>query len=439
MNRRAWKIVGVTLLLTISILPAWPHPQKSGRQAGTWDPPFKFKKNDEVPAAVRNETFNLVWETIRDDYYDPTFGGKDWPAIGAKYRPLIAGAKQSGEFHALLGKMVDELGRSHLNVTPPHVYWDAPKAGPGVRMRPAGVTLCVADGWIAVASVASDSPAWKAGLRPGWTVLKVGAAPPWTKEKILDSGRRAVTAAEAALAGAEGTSAELTVLDENGSEKVVSIPRSIRDNAQHDLLKAVIEWRRLGPRIGYIRFKAWAFDLKDKLEAALKDLRDSDGLIIDCRRNGGGDGSSINYLASVFFPESGIIGKWKQRQGDWQESKYEGSGPAAYRGRIAILVDDGSASASEVFAGFMQESGRAVILGQTSYGGVLNSTMALLPTGGTLQYPNLDFHTPKDKAIEGVGVVPDIPVEMTRADLSRGLDTVIERAVAELTKTDRTR
>jgi carboxyl-terminal processing protease len=97
---------------------------------------------------------------------------------------------------------------------------------------------------------------------------------------------------------------------------------------------------------------------------------------------------------------------------------------------VAILVDELSGSASEVFAAAMQESGRAVILGRTSYGGVLNSTQAPLPTGGIMMYPHHDMTTAKGGRIEGRGVVPDIPVEISRAGLYRGKDTVIERAVA---------
>jgi C-terminal processing protease CtpA/Prc len=80
----------------------------------------------------------------------------------------------------------------------------------------------------------------------------------------------------------------------------------------------------------------------------------------------------------------------------------------------------------------MQENGRAVVLGRTSYGGVLNSTQKPLPTGGILQYPHSDMTTGKGARIEGRDVVPDIPVEISRADLLEGKDTVIERAVAAI-------
>jgi len=132
--------------------------------------------------------------------------------------------------------------------------------------------------------------------------------------------------------------------------------------------------------------------------------------------------------------EPGLVAVMTKRGEQPREWKHEGSGTGAYRGKVGILVDDLSGSASEVFATVLQENGRAMVLGRTSYGGVLNSTTEQLPTGGTLQYPHSDMRTPKGRRIEGAGVVPDIAVELRRADLLAGKDTVIEKAIEVLTK-----
>ena len=427
----AIKTTGLVLIVACLSLSGYPGMQ-TAPSGGTWNPAFKFKENEEIPEAVRQETFKLVWETVRDEYYDPTFGGKDWDAIGAKYKALAADVKKSGEFHSSLGKMVAELGRSHLSVTPPHVVWHSPKPGPEARLTPAGVALCVAEGRIAVYSVAPDSPAWSAGLRPGAILTRAGEARFPTAEEIRRSTMRALFTARRALAGPAEKPAELAILDENDREKTISVPRTVPYQDQANLGKSVFEHRRVHPRVGYIRFDGWAFDLTPKLEAAMKDLGDSDGIIIDCRQNRGGANPGVDYLSRAFCAEPGLLAVVTPRKGGREEWKHEGGGAAAYKGRVAILVDDGSGSASEAFAGAMQEKGRAVILGHTSYGGVLNSTQFPLPTGGILQYPHSDMRTPKGKAIEGIGVIPDIPVEMTRADLLRGKDTVIERAIAAI-------
>jgi carboxyl-terminal processing protease len=169
--------------------------------------------------------------------------------------------------------------------------------------------------------------------------------------------------------------------------------------------------------------------LKSKLEPALKDLWDTQGLIIDLRQNRGGVNPGVEYLASVLVEGPGTLASVKRRNGENTGWNFPGGATEVYKGRIAILIDEGSGSASEVFAGAMQEMGRAAVLGSTSYGGVLNSTQAQLPTGGILQYPHSDMRTPKGRRIEGHGVVPDISVELLRKDLLAGKDTVVERAV----------
>ena len=211
----------------------------------------------------------------------------------------------------------------------------------------------------------------------------------------------------------------------------MDVPRTVPFKDRANLGRSVFESRRLQPRIGYILFDGWAFDLKPKLEAASKDLLDTDGLVIDLRQNRGGVNPGVDYLASALNTEPGLLGVETARNGERREWKHAGGGAGAYRGRVAILVDEASGSASKVIATAMQENGRALILGRTSYGGVLNATQEPLPTGGILQYPHSNT-TGKGARIEGRGVIPDIPVEISRADLIMGKDTVIERAVAAI-------
>jgi carboxyl-terminal processing protease len=180
-------------------------------------------------------------------------------------------------------------------------------------------------------------------------------------------------------------------------------------------------------------FDIWGPTLGAMLEPALAELADTEALIIDIRNNGGGMEPGVNRLLKFLMAEPGPVAVITERGGQPRDWRHEGGGAAAYRGRVAVLVDDSSGSASEVFAGAVQESGRATVLGRTSYGGVLNSTTAQLPTGATLQYPHSDMRTPKGRRIEGAGVVPDIAVELRRPDLLAGTDTVIDKAVEVLT------
>jgi carboxyl-terminal processing protease len=437
MKRRLFR-TGFWLLAASLALPAGfvrVRAQSQITSEAAPDPAVIYEENQEIPEALRQKTFVLVWEKIRDEYFDPTFGGHDWGAIRERYEPLVPAAKTSGAFHDLLGNMLKELGfSSHLGIIPPHRTTRESAVNPDPRSYPDGLILRLVENRVTVSSVKPGSPAEQAGLRPGYVILKVGDTPLAPVESAASSPvrARALVDARRAVSGESASPAALTVLDENDRERTISVPRDAPFKERAHLARPQLEFRTVAPRIGYIWFDGWAFNLRPLLEQAMNGLRDTDGLIIDLRQNRGGMNPGMDFLGPALLPEPGVWAVEFPRKGEPIEFKHEGGGDKAYPGRVVILIDEASGSASEVFAAAMQEKGRAVILGRTSYGGVQNSTQAVLPTGGILHYPHSDMKTPKGRAIEGVGVIPDIPVEMKRKDLFAGKDTVIERAVAEI-------
>ena len=108
---------------------------------------------------------------------------------------------------------------------------------------------------------------------------------------------------------------------------------------------------------------------------------------------------------------------------------YKGKDKTSYNGRVILLVDELSGSTSEVFAGGLQASGRAIVLGSRTAGAVLPSLLRVLPTGAALQHVIANFETPNGVVLEGRGVMPDIVVRLSRAGLLRGHDAALERAV----------
>jgi len=129
------------------------------------------------------------------------------------------------------------------------------------------------------------------------------------------------------------------------------------------------------------------------------------------------------------------LGTSRRRSGHLKLAVFPQSQP--YIGPVAVLIDGGSGSATEIFAAGLQELRRAVIVGERSAGAVLPSDMVKLPTGAIFQYAFADFRTPSGAMIEGRGVAPDVEVKHTRASLLAGRDAQLEKAIMELQKSPR--
>jgi carboxyl-terminal processing protease len=200
-------------------------------------------------------------------------------------------------------------------------------------------------------------------------------------------------------------------------------------------LYATIEARRLPSGIGYLRFNAFMLPLIERITAALDSFHGAKGIVVDLRGNPGGIGGVILPIAGRLVQKPTLLGVSRMRAGEYRDLVYPQK--PHFAGPVAILVDEASASASEMLAGGLQECGRAIVVGRTTAGEVLPSSFEKLPDGSRLQYVVAVFHTPKGVLLEGRGVIPDVPVELTREALLAGNDPVLDAAVAAILKKTR--
>jgi C-terminal processing protease CtpA/Prc len=247
------------LTLLLLIVPdrwsgAWAQEKGQTANAGQAPAGGPFKENDKIPEKLRQDTFLFVWEKIRDDYFDPNFGGVDWGKIKGRYGPLVAGARTSSAFHALLRKMLGELSGSHLVVLAPHELTREKKAGEETRMAPEGLDFRFVEGRVTVFRVKPDSPPWAAGLRPGNVVLRVGELSPALSEESSASRLRSLTEVRRTLAGESSTSVIMTVVDENNRERKLELPRTVTFQDRAHLARAKLEYGHPSARVGYIWF-----------------------------------------------------------------------------------------------------------------------------------------------------------------------------------------
>lgn len=412
----------------------------------------------ETPKHLRIRTFERVWQIVNERFYDPHFNGIDWKAVHKRYAPRIAAVGNASAFYDLLNEMLGELKQSHMHVYAPWEYSDQ-DAKPGsaestwawlnVQTGPgdgeAGMTVGVVEGRPVVTQVRKGSAAEAAGVRPGLVVLAAQGQDLLEKLKSLgktepnprDRDREFTWSVQDALEGSVGERTTLEVLD--GDDKPRTLTMTLRPAvgepcsfAEMPTLYATLEARRLQSGIGYLRFNAFLLPLLDKLKNAIDSFQGAKGIVIDLRGNPGGIGAIVLPIAGRLVNKPTLLGISKMRTGEFRE--LANPQKPYFAGPVAVLVDETSASASEMLAGGLQECGRVSVVGRRTAGAVLPSTFEKLPDGARLQYVVAVFHTPKGVLLEGRGVIPNVPVVLTRKALLAGGDPDLDAAVAALLK-----
>jgi carboxyl-terminal processing protease len=394
--------------------------------------------------SLRQEAFDIVWRTVKEKHFDPTFGGVDWDAMREKYQPKVAAAKSDREFYGLLQQMLEELGQSHFAIIPPEAVVEDKEVEPVTGT--AGIDLRIIDNLVVITSVEPGSGAARAGLRMGFVIKQVGETP---VEKVIERFAkskespaivqlRITRSLLARINGRADSSVRIVYLDGKDQTREAEVSRTLLTGdiapgfANFPPQYTEFEARRLEGGIGYIRFNIFALPLMEKIRPAIRSMNGAPGIIIDLRGNPGGFGAMSNGMAGLMTTEQTSLGRMRMRTGYMNFPVYPQVDP--FKGKVVILIDGGSASTSEIFAAGMREIGRATVVGETSMGAALPSLFQKLPTGALFQYAFADFKSPKGSAIEGRGVTPDVEVKLTRAELLKGRDPQLEAAIAQIKK-----
>ncbi len=444
-----------------------------------------------APAAaeptVHERTFEAAWRIIRDTHFDETYNGVDWDAVHDELAPEARAATSADQVRSIISDMLSRLGESHFALIPGEVadvlpgedeapdhddpgadapdhheehatedWLDEPLENESYGGGEAwlGLDVRVAEGRLLVTRVEPESPAQDAGIRPGWVVQKIGTRDVADRiERIaaLDPESSEIIAWQiftGTLSGEPGTAARLTLLDANDQTRRVTL-RRVRQPGQMakfgnlPAMNSRLEWSWLdndehglpqGARIGLIRFNIFMMPMSRQFERAVYELRDADGIVIDIRGNLGGIGALAIGMGGRLIDEPANLGTMKMRGASLQfktTPQYAtswGEPTEPFAGRVAVLTDGVSASTSEVFAGGLQAVERAKVFGQTTAGMALPAAMDRLPNGDVLLHAIADYHTSKGDRLEKTGVIPDVPVPLTREDLLDGVDAPLHRA-----------
>lgn len=283
-----------------------------------------------------------------------------------------------------------------------------------------GVSISADAQGVKVVAPIEDSPAFRAGIHAGDTIMAVDG-------KKLSGG--SVEEAVKAMRGEKGSSVSVTVARASGETVEVSL---VRDEIKISSVKGV---RDLGDGIGYVRITQFSEPAADDFARALKSLEKAKltGLIVDLRDNPGGLLEAAVAVTEQVLPKGKVIVTVRGRESETPQKQYD-AGSCEYRVTelpIALLVNGGSASASEVMAGALQAHKRAVVVGERTYGkaSVQSVIRLALRPECALRLTTGYYYTPDGKLIHGKGVVPDVEVvvpknEWRQAQMRRLLEEV---------------
>lgn len=334
------------------------------------------------------QLFSVVMEKVRNDYVD----GKD-----LKYQDLVYGA---------LKGMLNTLD-PHSEFMEPDKYKELQNDTQG-NFGGLGIVVSVKDNFVTVVAPMEDTPGFKAGILSGDRIVKIDGK---TTEKmnLQDAVKN--------LRGDPGTEVSLTILrPSSGQLKDYRLTRSV---INVDMVKD-INSKKLFPlgenKIGYIRLVQFGEKTSDDLEAALRKLKGQgmQGLVLDLRWNPGGLLDQAVDVCEKFLPRGELVVTTEGRNRAQDSTrKASGRGDELHNMPIVVLVNLGSASASEIVAGCLQDLKRAIILGEKTFG--KGSVQSILPMsdGSALRLTTAKYYTPSHKVIHEEGITPDILVPVT--------------------------
>jgi carboxyl-terminal processing protease len=372
-------------------------------------PPMRVSL-DEIPPgqvleAQRNlRVFNAVWDLVNRKHYHPETRGPKWDAAAEIYGPQAALAPDDRALYRVINAMLEPLDDSHTFALTPT---QALERRTQVRTRTGFNMQRVDDRWI-VTDVLPGSPAEIAGVKAGWIVVARNGEPLGDR---IDFRPRT------------GEDASWDFLDENDQLVRVSPPAKQLSTAARQIV------RELEDGFIYLRFDEFNRHNRRWLGQQLRAHAKAPGLVIDLRRNPGGETFSLGIIIGEFFDRAVDAGTFISRNGARSAKNSWQLGSANYAGKVVVLVGSASGSAAEIFAAVLQDHERATVVGRQTAGAVLASWFYRLPEGGELQLSREDYIAPKGRRIEGVGIEPDVVVSRTLNDLRAGRDRDLEVAL----------
>lgn len=401
------RINGITLLIAaLTFLAGWQlgHYQVSV-QSNNYIPRVSFS-NQEIPDKIQNVDFKLFWDT--------------WEMVSTEYVDKKAIDSQKMYYGAIKG-MVEALGDPYTVFLPPEQQ-KSTQEELGGSFEGVGMQLGFnKDNRLVVIAPLKGTPADKAGIKPGDLIIKINGT---------DATSMSVQEAVNIIRGEKGTEVKLEIYHE-GDDKTTQVAM-LRDTIVVKSVEYEVKTTPSGKKVAYIKLTRFGERTFDEWNEAVSETLASgaSGVIVDVRNNPGGFLDGAVFIGSEFIDKGDIV---MQEDGKGVRQGY----PVSRKGKLldipmAVLMNKGSASASEIVSGAIQDNNRGKLIGDQSFGKGTVQESKELPGGTGIHITTHKWLTPKGRWIHKTGLTPDIQVVPTPEELKDPTkDVQLDKALEE--------
>ena len=373
---------------------------------------FGWVIRSNVHASTPVELYDNVWRLINSKYVDQTNNEQDWRKWRHKYDNVI---KTDEDAYVAIETMVASLNDPYTKFLDPKEFNEETNSIKG-SLKGIGIQIGVQDGKLTVIAPIEDTPAEKAGLLAGDEILSIDGKS--TKGITVDKAAEQIR-------GEEGTSVTLVVKRKDQEPKSYTITRA--EIEIKSISQKVPENVNMPKDIVYIRLSSFiSRNASKEFSDILSKNPDMKAVIVDLRSNPGGLLSNAIYISDMFL-NGGAIVSTVDRDG-YKETQKAARGVLTTK-PVVVLIDKGSASASEIFSGAIKDNKRGVIVGTQSFGKGLVQEINKLPNSAGINITIQKYLTPNGTDIHKKGITPDVVVEITEEDIKNKNDVQLKKAI----------
>ncbi|MGQ9872788.1 carboxyl-terminal processing protease CtpB [Leptodesmis sp.] len=354
----------------------------------------------DSPKAVLDE----AWQIVNREYVDGNFNHVDWQAT--RQSLLSKNYTSKKDAYQALRKALEQLGDPYTRFMDPAQYrsltdqTSGELSGVGIRLEVNEKTKV-----LTVVEPIENSPALKAGLKPGDRILSINGKS--TKGMTVEDASNLIR-------GDVGTQVNLKIRRPGTTDFTLALTR-----ARIELPTVRYSLNQEGTRrIGYIRLNEFSSHAAEQMRKAIKSLTEQkvDGFVLDLRGNPGGLLQASVEISRMWMDQGAIV-RTVDRKGKSEE--ITNNQTAMTKLPLVVLVDGNSASSSEILTGALKDNGRATIVGSQTFGKALVQSVHNLSDGSGLAVTIAHYYTPKGIDISHKGISPDIKIDLTEQDRKR--------------------